>query len=132
MEEVMKKPALDQSRTWFITWLSLMWVGLIGEGLWFFVAFGLAGFPGSRRPIALLALWLLLVMSALFFRKWPMLTIVAAWINLIGCIAIKSYPGAVYHPWAWLIYSHSVDAAIVACAHLAALKLRTQMKVESS
>jgi hypothetical protein len=128
----MKKSVLSQSRTWFTTWLGLMWAGLIGEGLWFFAAFGLAGLPGSRRLIVLLSLWLVLVMSALLFRRRPTFTIGAAWINLIGCIAIKSYPSAVCHPWAWLIYGHSVDAAIVVCAHLAALKLRNQMKVESS
>ena len=61
-----------------------------------------------------------------------MFTIGAAWINLIGCIAIKTFPGAVYHPWAWLVYGHSVDAAIVACAHLAALKLRNLISVGSS
>jgi len=95
-----KKELLEQSRTWFIIWFGLMWVGLIGEGLWFFVAFGLAGFPRSIRPLAVLALWLLVLISALFFRKKPMLTIGTAWINLIGCIAIKSFPGAVDHPWA--------------------------------
>jgi hypothetical protein len=128
----MKKDVLEHSRTWFIIWLSLMWVGLVGEGGWFFVAFGLAGLPGSKRLMVLLALWFLLVISALFFRKKPIITIGAAWINLIGCIAIKSFPGAVDHPWAWFIYGHSVDAAIVACAHLAALKLRNQMSVEGS
>jgi hypothetical protein len=132
MEGIVNKDVLGQSRTWFIIWFTLMWVGLIGEGLWFFVAFGLAGFPGSKRLIALLALWLLLVVSALFFRKKPVLTIGAAWMNLIGCITIKSFPGAVNHAWAWLIYGHSVDAAIVVCAHLAALKLRNQITVGTS
>ena len=128
----MNKDVLEQSRTWFIIWFSLMWVGLIGEGFWFVFAFGLTGFPGSKRLIALLALWFLLVVSALSFRKKPVLTIGAAWINLIGCITIKSSPGAVDHPWAWFVYGHSVDFAIVVCAHLAALKLRNQIGVGTS
>jgi hypothetical protein len=94
-------------------WPIALWLGVIGEGLWFFVAFTLASAPYPYQLPLLLLLWIILVLCMLAFKQQPLLVFIAACINLVGCALIKSRPGGVAHPWLWFVYYHLIDVVIV-------------------
>lgn len=97
-------------------WRTALWVCVVGEGLWFFIAFKMAPAPYPYQLWLLLLLWGLIVVSVLAFEQKPEIAFLAACINLVGCALLKSRPGGVAHPWIWFVYYHSVDVLIVVAA----------------
>lgn len=100
-------------------WLICLIAGSFVEGVWFFLAVCLGGWPIPVRFALLAVLWLPVVISLFFFERAPILCVVAAWINFVGCAVIKTMPTNVPHPAFHFLYAHSVDMAIIIFAHLA-------------
>lgn len=94
-------------------WRIALWVCLVAEGLWFFIAFKLAPAPYPYQLWVMLLLWFLILVGVLAFKQKPAIAFLASCINLVGCALLKSRPGGVAHPWLWFVYYHSVDALIV-------------------
>lgn len=94
-------------------WHIALWLGVVVEGLWFFVAFKLAPAPYPYQLPLLLLLWALVVLCIVAFKQRPLLAFIAACINLVGCALLKSRPGGVAHPWLWFAYYHLIDVLIV-------------------
>jgi hypothetical protein len=91
--------------------LGIVWLSIVGEGFWFLAAGSVAPFYTALKVLS--AIWFLLLLSAVFFAKVPILLPLFATINLIVCVAIKpTFPG-----WGTdiesLLYVHSVDILLV-------------------
>jgi hypothetical protein len=97
-------------------WRIALWMCLIAEGVWFFIAFNLAPAPYPYQLWLMLLLWFLIVVCMLTLDQKPVIAFLAACINLVGCALLKSRPGGVAHPWLWFAYYHSVDVLIVIAA----------------
>ena len=105
-------------------WLTIVWIGIGVEGLWFFVAFSMVGIidpkhlTESLRLILIFAIWLGLVFAASFFRRAPSLLPWAALANLIGCVALKGIPrGGTPSDYSYLAYTHLIDVVILASSY---------------
>jgi hypothetical protein len=91
--------------------LGIVWLSIAGEGMWFLAAGMVATFFTALK--ILLVIWFMLLLSAIFFARAPILLPLVATLNLIVCIAIKpTFPG-----WGTdiesLLYVHSVDILLV-------------------
>lgn len=91
----------------------LVWVCLIGEGLWCFAALSIAGPSAPTALYTLCALWVLLLVGGIIVRTKPVIGLIFAMCNLIGCVSIESVPGGVDHRWLYALYSHTVDLVLV-------------------
>ena len=99
------------------TWLIPVALCLAAEFLWVVAAIAIAGY--DLRIIALGLLLVGVVVATAFYRRVTWLCPAAAWINFIGCAAIKTTP-LVPHRALWFFHTHSVDIALILFAHLLA------------
>ena len=107
----------------------LLWVCLIGEGMWCFAALMIVAphIPGTLY--ALCALWLLLLLGGIIVRSKPLIGLTFAMCNLIGCVLIKNVPGGVDHPKLYALYTHTIDLLLVLLfAALVVLQLRERQQ----
>ena len=98
-------------------WLIPVVLCLVAEFLWVTAAIAIAGYG---LPIIVLGLLLVgVVIATALYSRVAWLCPAAAWINFIGCAAIKTTP-QVPHRALWFFRTHSVDIALILFAHLLA------------
>lgn len=97
-------------------WWALMSAAIFAEGAWFFVAFNLSRMSVPGKFVVLFALWVFLALSAIFAFRHPLVCLIAACSNFLGCGLIKTVPPTISHPLAYFLYLHSVDILIIVCA----------------
>src|ERR1700687_3744906 len=93
-------------------WIAIVWLAVLSEGIWFLIA---GGFILTELPLSLwllFALWLVTLLSLVGFMRRPIMLLIAASANLLGCIAIKGVLGGFPHPLWRLLYNHSIDIVI--------------------
>jgi hypothetical protein len=100
-------------------WLIGLTLCLVAEGVWLLLTLSIAGF--GTPLLGLTVLWLGIAISLGYFTRWPILSVLATCLNLIGCALIKTTPTNV-HPRALFFFRmHSVDIAMILFAYLAYL-----------
>lgn len=110
-------------------WLIPMAFCLLGEFLWVLAAIAIAGI--SLPIIGLGLLLVTVVFATALYRQAPWLCPATAWLNFIGCAAIKTTP-AVPHRTFQFFYMHSFDIALIVFAHLlAASEWRRRKRAEA-
>ncbi len=108
-------------------WHIVLWLGMVLEGLWFFVAFTLAPAPYPYQLLLLLLLWALVVLCVLAFKQRPLVAFFAACNNLVGMCSAQEPSGGRCSPVALvrlLPFDRRVDRHSDLC-NLAATKKRS-------
>ncbi|HKO19740.1 MAG TPA: hypothetical protein VJU82_12725, partial [Acidobacteriaceae bacterium] len=91
-------------------WLIPEGLCLLAEFLWLMAGIAIAGYG---LPIVVLGLLQVgVVIATGLYTRVPWLCPAAAWINFIGCAAIKTTP-QVPHRAVSFFYTHSVDLALI-------------------